>query len=368
MITKFLLALLAVSSGFSSIAHAYPENVRHGYVNCTSCHVSPMGGGTLTPYGRALSSELVSTWSYKGEEGFLHGLIKEDKMPEWLMIGGDLRSVQTLKNTPAATEAKYIPMVEDIEAAVKVKKFTVDLEFGKIEEPDHARFGSRRYFAMYNITDEVTARVGRFYPQFGLYIPDHYVPTRRGLGFDEGQERNSGEVAWNGENYSAFLTVSQTPGEFDPSQRETGYAAQVNKNLGESSKVGASLWYGTSDQSNREIAAVHGILGFSKKLFLLSEFDHQWMTVKASDSGQRGLYAYNRLGYELVKGLILFGQAEYGQGNLSAGNTAGDAYGPGVQFFPRPHFEFMGLWRKMRTRAQGADFYDYAFLMAHYYW
>lgn len=310
----------------------------------------------------------MSTWNYKGEEGFLHGLIKEEKMPEWLMIGGDLRSVQTLRNTPTLTEAKYIPMGEDIEAAVKVKQVTVDLEFGKIEEPGHARFGSRRYFAMYNVTDEWTARVGRFYPQFGLAIPDHYVSTRRSLGFDEGQERNSAEVAWNGENYSAFLTASQTPGEFDPSQRETGYAAQINKNLGDSSKAGASVWYGASDQTTREIAAVHGILGFSKKLFLLTEFDHQWMTTKSSDSAQNGFFAYNRLGYELTKGLILFGQAEYGQVNLSAGNTAGDAYGPGLQFFPRPHFEFMGLWRKMRIRAQGADFYDYAFLMAHYYW
>ena len=190
-----LFFVLLLTSLLGSLAFAYPENVRHGYVNCTSCHVSPTGGGTLTPYGRGLSAELMSTWNYKGEEGFLHGLIKEEKMPEWLMIGGDLRSVQTLRNTPTLTEAKYIPMGEDIEAAVKVKQVTVDLEFGKIEEPGHARFGSRRYFAMYNVTDEWTARVGRFYPQFGLAIPDHYVSTRRSLGFDEGQERNSAEVA-----------------------------------------------------------------------------------------------------------------------------------------------------------------------------
>ncbi len=283
------------------------------------------------------------------------------------MLGGDLRANQTLKNTPATTEAKYFRMVEDIEAAVKVKNFTADLEFGQIEEPNHVRLGSRRYFAMYNITDEVTARVGRFYPQFGLYTPDHYTINRRALGFDEGQERNSAEAAWNGENYSAFFTVSQTPGEFDPSQRETASAGQLNKNIGDSSKLGASLWYGNCDQFIRQIAAVHGILGFSKKLFLLTEFDYQWMSLKVSDTSQRGLYAYNRLGYELTKGLIVFGQAEYGQGDVSSGATASDAYGPGLQFLPRPHFEFLGLWRKMRTRAQGADFYDYAFLMVHYY-
>jgi hypothetical protein len=221
---------------------------------------------------------------------------------------------------------------------------------------------------MYNVTDEWTVRIGRFYPQFGLNIPDHYVPPRRALGFDEGQERNTAEVAWNGENWSAFLTASQSPGEVDPTQRETGYSAQLNRNLGDSSKVGGSLWYGASDQSSREIAAVHGMFGFTKKLFLLSELDHQWMTLKASSSQQRGLFAFNRIGYDLAKGLIVFGQVEYGQANLSSGASASDAIGPGLQWFPRPHLEFMGLWRKMRTRAQGADFYDYGFFMAHYYW
>lgn len=359
-----LLALLVSTKAF-----AFPENIRHGYVNCTSCHVAPTGGGTLTAYGRALSAELMSTWSYKNESGFLHGAIAEEKMPEWLMIGGDLRAVQTLVDTKTTTTAKWIPMGEDIEAAVQAKKVTLDLEFGKIEDPTNPRFGSRRYFAMYNITDEWTARVGRFYPMFGLYIPDHYVPPRRGLGFDEGQERNTAEVAWNGENYSAFFTASQTPGEFDPVQRETGYSAQLNKNLGDSSKVGASVWYGTSDPSKRYMAAVHGMFGFTKKLFLLSEFDHQWLTDKATDAQTRGFFAFNRLGFEVYKGLVVFGQAEYGQSDLSNGASSSDAYGPGVQWFPRPHFELMSLWRKIRqSRAQSSSFDDYGFFMMHYYW
>jgi hypothetical protein len=349
-------------------AFAYPENVRHGYVNCTACHVSPTGGGTLTPYGRSLARELMSTWSYKNEEGFLHGLIPEEKMPEWLMVGGDLRAVQTLVDTKAATTAKFIRMGEDIELAAQAKRVTLDLEFGRIEDPMNPRWGSRRYFAMLNITDEVTARIGRFYPEFGLYIPDHYVPTKRMLGFDEGQERNSAEVAWNGETWSAFATASQTPGEFAPSFRETAYAVQLNRNIGDSSKVGVSGWSGRSDSFGRTLIGVHGMIGFSQKLFLLSEFDHQWYDDKATDSVSRGLFAYNRLGYEVYKGLLLFAQGEYGQSDLSSGGTASDAYGPGVQWFPRPHFELMGLWRKTRSRAASSSFDDYGFLMMHYYW
>lgn len=366
-----LLAGFALQVFVVSAAQAFPENVRHGYVNCTSCHVSPSGGGALTPYGRSLSSELMSTWSYKNEEGFLHGAIKEDKMPEWLMIGGDLRGVQTHADTPQFTEDKFYNMQEDIEVAVRKGIVTLDLEYGHIEDPGNPHWGSRRYYAMVSITDEWTVRVGRFFPQFGLNIPDHYVPTRRSLGFDSSQpisqERNAIEAAWNGENWSAFATVSQMPGEIAVTRRETGTSLQLNRNLGDSSKVGASVWYGSNDQMSREMFGVHGILGFTKTLFLLSEFDHQWSDPKPNGAETRGFFAFNRLGFEFHKGLIAFLQAEYSQSNLSSNASATDAYGPGLQFFPRPHFEFEGVWRKTRNRVQGADFTDYGFLFLHYY-
>lgn len=359
--------LFAVLLLFGALAHAYPENIRHGYVNCTSCHVSPTGGGALTPYGRGLSSELMSTWSYKNEEGFLHGAIKEEQMPEWLMIGGDVRVGQTYNDTPTFTEKRLIWMQEDFEVAVKHKQVTLDLEFGHIEDPGRERWGSRRYFAMLNLTDEVTARVGRFYPQFGINVADHYVPTRATLGFQEGQERDNAELAWNGENWSAFATVSQQPGEIPQSSREKSGALQLNRNIADSSKVGASVWYGTSDVASRKMLGLHALAGFTKRLFLLSEVDHQWLTAKATDAETRGIYMYSRLGYEITKGLIAFGQAEYTQSDLTRGGGERDAYGPGLQWFPRPHFELVATWRKLRTRTQGTAFGDYGFLLGHYY-
>src|ERR1700722_15897581 len=51
-------------------AFAFPEMARHGYTQCTACHVSPAGGGVLTEYGRELSSDLLSTWSHGNESAF----------------------------------------------------------------------------------------------------------------------------------------------------------------------------------------------------------------------------------------------------------------------------------------------------------
>src|SRR5262245_57728076 len=77
-------------------AHACPDMIRHGYVNCATCHVSPTGGGTLSEYGRALSLEALSTWGNEGESDFLYGVVKP---PSWLLLGGDFRMLQVYEDT-----------------------------------------------------------------------------------------------------------------------------------------------------------------------------------------------------------------------------------------------------------------------------
>lgn len=63
-----LLAVVAAALSLllSARAEAYPSMVKHGYSACGTCHADPSGGELLTPYGRALSSVLLSTeWPRK---------------------------------------------------------------------------------------------------------------------------------------------------------------------------------------------------------------------------------------------------------------------------------------------------------------
>ena len=67
------LSLIFVFSVLTmNFANAFPEMVRHGYTNCTACHVAANGGGILTPYGSTLSEEVLSTWHFEGEGSFLY--------------------------------------------------------------------------------------------------------------------------------------------------------------------------------------------------------------------------------------------------------------------------------------------------------
>ena len=80
LIKQFCAALILTF--VSGAAQAFPDMIRHGYTNCTACHVSPSGGGVLNAYGRSLSKELISTWSGKNEEGLLHFINTESKIDE----------------------------------------------------------------------------------------------------------------------------------------------------------------------------------------------------------------------------------------------------------------------------------------------
>ena len=64
---------------FTQNVSAFPEMIRHGYINCNACHVSPAGGGLLTAYGRTISKELLSRpaiWQEKLRELLLKARAK----------------------------------------------------------------------------------------------------------------------------------------------------------------------------------------------------------------------------------------------------------------------------------------------------
>src|SRR4051794_39985225 len=104
---RFGLAVLGVWCGFPlHDASAFPENIRHGYINCNSCHVNPNGQGLLNAYGRELSVALQSYGKFffepakkEGQSGEAHGESSGDEPdqegqflygyfahPKWLLL------------------------------------------------------------------------------------------------------------------------------------------------------------------------------------------------------------------------------------------------------------------------------------------
>ncbi|MGE3974390.1 MAG: hypothetical protein AB7F59_07695 [Bdellovibrionales bacterium] len=363
----FFLCLIFLTN--LSKAFAFPEMVRHGYVNCTTCHVSPSGGGAMTPYGRSLSKEILSTWSYEGEENVLHGAVTT---PEWLMLGGDIRYVQTYLETPVIKQGDFFMMNADAEVAVQVGQWvasvTAGVEGGPATVSQRGQFISRRHYLNYRPTDEISVRAGKFLAQYGVNQPNHTIVTERGLQFDQGSETYNLELAYMGENYDSFLTViTGRPDDprFDP---EKGMSWTVSKNFLERMKVGLSYYRGESNQARRMLVGPYAVLGITKDLFLLSEMDYQVKDFKSSVTAQtKGLVSYHRLNYEFHQGMIGYLVHQLSYLNFDVGRSRNDSMGVGIQFFPRPHFEFQVEYYKQRTLQAFDRYYDVGYAILHYY-
>lgn len=352
---------------FSLKVHAYPEMIRHHYVNCTACHFSPSGGGVLTPYGRTISYEVLSTWGSEKEARPLYGALDNEKLNQWLQVGGDIRALQLHHDSKTVVEGRTIPMQAGLEFAVTIGKWTADLFFGKLDKDWKVQPVGTRFYLMYQFLDELTVRVGRFIPVFGLNIPQHSVVTRSGLGFNQGMERDAIEGMWAGEKWNFAMTASQSVRGSTVGEIEQAVSTQLNYTIADSYRVGASYWLGAGDTQHRQVMGLHGALGFTEKLYVLAEANYQTKDNLQAKTTVDGLYQFAKLGYEFYRGIHVQFVQEYSQSDLGNGKAKFESYGPGFLFYPRPHFEFEGLYTKKKMSIMSDDFEDYAYLMVHYY-
>ncbi len=357
----FLLFLLAQP------AFSYPEMVRHGYPACATCHTSPDGGGVLTEYGRVLSEQLLSTWAKEGEGRFLYGAVS---FPNWISMNGDVRFVETY-NKPVSTPAtsSLIFMEADLETALRYDKFELVGTLGYQDDqgstfPDMVL--SRRHYLMYRPTEKSSIRAGRFFSAYGLRTPDHIQETERNLGWDERGETYNLEIYYLGESYEVFLTGILGRPDSSVLDVEKGAALRGALFHNDKSKFGASFYVGSNALQSREVYGPYAIFGITPKMVALLEADIQHLT-PAGGTMTTGLFTYAKLSYEVAKGVLPFLSQENGLEDLSArGNTYRYTYGIGLQWFPRPHFDFQITLQHQNRSAPRGD-RNYGWLMMHAY-
>jgi hypothetical protein len=357
-------------------AFAYPELVRHGYVNCTACHVAPTGGGVLTPYGRQLSRAVMSTWGYDGEEKPAYFI----NQPEWLNLGGDYRSAYVYQNTPLVSQGTYQFMQLDLAAAATYKKWTLAASVG-YQDPDVAPSWtdyliSRTHYLMYHVTDEVAIRGGRFFPAYGIYTPNHALTIKDQLNIREPEPLGDGEtynleVSYIGDAFNVIGTGIFGRPDDQSVQRDVGASLQTAYNVTDHSKIGLSYLYGATDYNYRHVVGPYGIIGLTKQLYILTEADFQNFHQKGAtgpNPSYWGAVETTRFGYEIVQGLNLMIDQEFARTNFSSVSSLRQRYGVGIWWFPRPHLEAALEYQQRQDRSQPfTDFYDYLYLLWHIY-
>lgn len=354
--------LFLILALYSWKAQAFPELIRYQYNNCTACHVAPSGGGLLTSYGRSLSSEVLSTWGSEKEAGFLHGMVDRESLEQWLLVGGDIRGVQVHKENSVLKTGRFIKMQADLSLGLSREKWALVTSIGELYEDDWNSY-STSYYGMLKPNDELSLRVGRFMPQYGVYSKDHIAFVRSFLGFGLDGTRDTAEVQWTGMDWTSNLSYSK---QFNSVAAEEGWAAQVQRTFADTFKVAVNYWRGHSATMDRDIYGAWALLGFTKNVFWISEVD--WQDKKISASTTKSFVTYQKAGYTIFKGFDLLALGEYQKSDLNDSASEVNRYGLGFQFYPRPHFEINGAWTKQNTLAlQTGREADYAWLLLHYY-
>lgn len=359
---KHLLFLIILLN--SLVAVAFPEMIRHHYVNCGACHVNQNGGGLINAYGRTISAEVLSTWGKENEARAFYS-IDPEKIP-WLNVGGDVRSVQSQFENETVSQARHIWMEANIQVAAQLNTFTFFTNIGKVEQANQSlKTELNKYYVSFQQSDELSFRVGKYIPVYGINLPQHNFYIKQNLQLGPGTERTVADVQWNGENYNFLAGVSKSASHSAVRDEETAFNAQVQKNINDKHKVGVSYWYGEATRYRKFNVGAHAVSGWSEKFYSLFEIDSVW-SKDNNDVETKSIAELVKLGYEFYKGVHLQMVQEHFQSS-SATSTKTESLGIGMAWYPRPHFEFETLYSKRVKQATTTSNEDSAYLLLHYY-
>ncbi len=353
-----------------SQSSAFVENVTHGYVNCMACHVSPSGGGLLNDYGRSLSRELMSTWSWENSEKPLFGAIENKK---WFQIGGDFRFIQTYLENSQIKQGRQFQMQSNIELGFFFSKIavigTLGTQEGPKSIPDKGKFLSERHYILWNLTDENKLRFGKFRLNFGISDSNHTRLTKQTLGF--GSNSESYILEFTNFSDTEEISISADLGRLDQNlekSRERSISFNIAHYISEKSKIGSSFLFGESDQQRRSLLGIYGISGFFQNFVLKAEVDYQQSTSNKDQTTNNKLVAASaNFGYQATKGLMPYLIAENSLSTSKNSTSQQSNTGFGVQWLPIPHIEIQAEYIKQISNSQQILQTDFAWLLFHFY-
>ena len=298
-------------------ALAEPTFLSKQYPRCTACHYSPSGGGLLTPYGRSLSREEISTFgrqgasgvpaagSTAGEEGFLFGALSSESP---LQLGLDVRPSHVDVDVPG----RHIPnrnflMNLDLQAAWRRDRWTAYGSIGRAPAHGGGELVSYEHWVSWQVTDTVSVRGGRFLPAYGVRFADHTSFTRARLDLAEDDQVYGIELGVSTDR--TLLQVSAGPGraesliDADGRQAFTS-SARFQIDLSPRTVVAASALYrGASDTAARSTGT--GLsFGYAPAPWLTT-WTHADVQFQRLDASGRAYIFANQTSVEALRGVWL---------------------------------------------------------------
>jgi len=364
-------AIVIVLCAVGGVAHGYPQYQLGKEATCSQCHIAPAGGGLLDGMGPLLEEE-QSTWG--GNPEFLHGAVG---LPEWLFLGGDLRSAGGLNNRGSGTEPVFVPMQYEVHGAIHRGNVTGYATIGatipKKGEPINALL-LREHWVMYGLSDRsvpgMYVRVGRFMPTYGLRHAEHVLYTRRYGGTPLYGETYSLAVGYVSPGFEVHLTgfLRDRLRDDFALEKADGAALYAEKRIADKAAIGVEWRFGQAPDEWRAQGGLTGKYWFASPSIQISA-EAQVIHQVFSDGGSRRnqLVGYLMGSWQGAKGFLVdLGLGHYDE-DLSIKKVDRDCIDLNVHWFPYAHVELV-LMHRLQTIGfgDGGESSYYSLLQVHY--
>ncbi len=259
-----LFGLWVLTGAGAAVSSGEPMFLSRQYTRCASCHFSPTGGGLLTPYGRSLSREELSTTGRGSgnprEHEFLFGVLGESL--GGLSLGAEFRPARLDISVEGSTFNRNFLMNADFSAAFRRGRWTAYAEAGRQGRAVQPAYKSFEHWVSYQKEKGLGLRVGRFLPAFGVRVPDHSAFNRTPLGLNTSDQVYGVELSHVGERRLVQLSIG--PGRADSlvsndGRRATTATARVQFDLGSRTSL---VWSGLA-RGHSNVAAADRVTGLA---------------------------------------------------------------------------------------------------------
>lgn len=359
--TRRVLLAAIVIGGWVADAGAEPKFLSKQYTRCTTCHVSPTGGGLLSAYGRSLSHRELSTTGAPmpshgdsadpapGEESFLWGATGESLGA--LQLGVALRPSYLRYEFRGTSTDRNLLMSADVLAAYKVKDWLFYGQVGRELDAD-GEFGidSSEYWVGYQPEEGMGLRAGRFLPAYGIRFADHTSYNRSFLGLAQYDQIYGVEVSHSRGRYLTQVAVG--PGRAESVVDDDGRASftatgRVQVDLTSRASVAASGLYRAESDIAPRIGSAGVALGYApgSRLTTWTQVDGQFVEGVSSAS----YVIVNETSLEVYRGIWLTVSP---QARVGGGAAVPDLlrFGVGTVILPRTHFNVNVSYYRDRNR------------------
>ena len=359
-VQRIVVAAVLVATWGAADAAAEPKYLSKQYTRCTTCHISPTGGGLLSAYGRSLSHRELSTTGAPmpshgdmepapGEESFLWGAFGDSLGP--LQLGINLRPSRVRTEFLDTTMGRNILMVADVQAAVAVNDWVFFGQVGRELDGDDYQLDSSEYWAGYRPEEGFGFRAGRFLPAYGIRFADHTSYNRSFLGLAQYDQVLGVEVSHTRGRY--LTQVSVGPGRAESVIDDDGRSSftatgRAQVDLGSRTALAASgLFRAESDAEPAQGSA--GIaFGFAPtaRLTTWTQIDGQFR----EGAGDTAYVIANETSFEIYRGIwaVVTPQARVGGGAALPDLLR---FGVGAVLLPRTHFNVNVHYYRDRNRS-----------------